>query len=513
MNFLDRMIGFVNPRAGALRLQARHAMNVIAEKVRRYDAAGHGRRFKDMPVGTVSANRETEVSLMRLIARSRQLDQNNPYAKRAVERIADNVVGIGIRPTFGRSVVKLQKAWKAWGEGDSKECDFDGRMNIYGLQWLAMRTVAESGGCIVRKRRTAKNKSGIPIQLQILEPDILDLSKNYELTDGGFAMQGIEFDSTGRRRGYWLYDRYPSENYGIKSSLESKFGPASDVIHVYQVERPGQVHGVPFGVQAFMRLKDFDDYEDAELIRQKIAACYAVFVEESIDSPTATGGTTRKSELTERIEPGAIQKMAPGEKVSFTNPPAKEGIAEYSRQVLRGIAAAYGTTYESLTGDMSNVNFSSGRMGWLESQRMYNRYQFQMFIPTFCSESFAWFLEGAKIGLIYTKDDITADWTPPRREMIDPSKEIAAMSAAVRNGFQDWGEAVTELGYDPDTILDRMEKWAKEFDSRGLILDSDPRKTAVGGKIQAPPSEEEPENAATGSEDTPAQAAKKKAVK
>jgi capsid protein len=148
---------------------------------------------------------------------------------------------------------------------------------------------------------------------------------------------------------------------------------------------------------------------------------------------------------------------------------------------------------------------------------MYNRYQFQMFIPSFCSESFGWFLEGAKIGLIYTKDDITADWTPPRREMIDPQKEIAALSAAVRNGFQDWGEAVTELGYEPETILDRMEKWSKEFDKRGLILDSDPRKTAVGGKIQAPPSEEgdpaEKEDAATGSELTPAQAAKKKATK
>ncbi len=99
--------------------------------------------------------------------------------------------------------------------------------------------------------------------------------------------------------------------------------------------------------------------------------------------------------------------------------------------------------------------------------------------------------------------------------MIDPSKEIAAMSAAVRNGFQDWGEAVTELGYDPDTVLERMEKWAKEFDKRGLILDSDPRRTAVGGKVQAPPAEDDPnaENADTGSEDTPAQAAKKKAAK
>lgn len=514
MNYLDRFIGFIDPRAGARRLQARHAMNVIDDKVRRYDAAGHGRRFNDWKGGTVSANRETEASLQRLIGRSRSLDQNNPYAKRAVERIADNVVGIGIRPTFGKSVVKVRKAWEAWAEGDSKECDFDGRMNFYGLQWLAMRTVAESGSAFIRKRRTAGNKKSlIPIQMQILEPDIIDTSKNYEHTDGGFAMQGIEFDSTGRRRGYWMYDRYPSENVGMRSSMESKLVPASDVIHVYQVERPGQVHGVPFGVQAFLRLKDFDDFEDAELIRQKIAACFSVFITESVDSIAGTTGTGKKGELAERVEPGTINRLNPGETVSFTNPPAKDGIAEYSKQVLRGIAAAYGTTYESLTGDMSNVNFSSGRMGWLESQRMYNRYQFQMFIPTFCSEAFGWFMEGAKVGMVYSKDDLTASWTPPRREMIDPQKEIAALNSAVRSGFQDWGEAVTELGYDPETVLEKIDKWNKAFDAKGIILDVDPRYIDNAGKKQAPPPDGETEDAATGSEPTPAQAAKKKAAK
>jgi lambda family phage portal protein len=512
MNYLDRFIGFVDPRAGARRLQARHAMNVIDEKVRRYDAAGHGRRFNDWKGGTVSANRETEASLQRLIGRSRSLDQNNPYAKRAVERIADNVVGIGIRPTFSKSVAKVRKAWEIWAEGDSKECDFDGRMNFYGLQWLAMRTVAESGGAIIRKRRTANNKkSGIPIQLQVFEPDILDFNKNYNHTDGSYSMQGIQFDGEGRRIGYWMYDRYPSENVGLKASLESKFVPASDVIHVYQVERPGQIHGVPFGVQAFLRLKDFDDFEDAELVRQKIAACYSVFVTESIDSIAGTTGK-KVSDLSERVEPGTINRLNPGETVSFTNPPTKDGIGEYSKQVLRGVAAAYGTTYEALTGDMSNVNFSSGRMGWLETQRMYSRYQHQMFIPTACSEAFAWFLEGAKVGLVYSKEDITASWTPPRREMIDPQKEVAAMTAAVRAGLQDWGEAVTELGYEPETILGNIEKWNKEFDARGIILDVDPRYIDNAGKKQAPPPEET-EDAATGSEPTPAQTAKKKAAK
>lgn len=505
MNILDQIIGYMNPQAGARRVRSRYAMESM-EKYRRYDAAGYGRRFEDWKAGTTSANRETEKSLARIIARSRDLDRNNPYAKRAVERIADNVVGIGIRPTFTKDIVKLKKAWKSWAEGDSKECDFDGRMNFYGLQWLVMRTVAESGSAIVRKRRTDKNKrSGIPIQLQVFEPDIIDTSKNFDTfvgkdNPGGFCIQGIEFFGDGRRRGYWMWDRYPSE-LGIKS-LESKLVLAEDVIHVYQVERPGQCHGVPFGVQSFVRLKDFDDYEDAELVRQKIAACFSAFVTESGEYSQAAPGA-KKSDLTERLEPGIIQRLSPGEDVAFTNPPAKEGIDQYSRQVLQGIAAGYGVTYEALTGDMRNVNFSSGRMGWLEFQRTVNRYQQQTFIPTFCAEAFGWFLSGATVGAIYIKEDVTADWTPPRREMIDPQKEIAALSASVRNGFQDWGEAVTELGYEPETVLERIEKWNKIFDEKGIILDSDPRKIAAPGKLQVEPTSSEDEK-------TPAQANAKK---
>lgn len=487
MNWLDNAISFFSPLNGARRMRARMAIGLL-DKVgsRRYDAAGHGRRVDDWKAGDTSANKETESSLSRLRARSRDLDRNNPYARRAVERIADNVVGTGIRLTSDKAQAKVKKAWAAWAE--STECDFDGMLNFYGLQRLIARTVAESGEAIVRKRRTNGNeKSKIPIQLQVFEPDIIDSSRNYATlqTDnaGGYVIQGVEFTKDGKRYGYWLWDRYPSDSVYIQQDLTSKFVKAEDVIHVYNIERPGQVRGVPFGVSAFMRLKDFDDFEDAELVRQKIAACFSVFITESIDSTPITE-TSKKVELTEKVEPGSITRLSPGDQVSFSNPPTKDGIDGYSRQVLQGIAAGYGITYEALTGDMRQVNFSSGRMGWIEFQRTVSSYQNNMMIPMLCANVWTWFLDGAAVGMVYMKKDLFATWTAPRREMIDPAKEIAGMLAGVRAGFQDFGEAVTELGYDPETVLDRIEAHNKELDKRGIILDSDPRKTSAGGKAQ-----------------------------
>lgn len=485
MNFVDKVISFISPRAGARRVRARVIMDSL-EKLRRYDAAGFGRRVEDWKVTNASANTENHASLDRLRARSRDLDRNNPYARRAVERIADNVVGTGIRPTPSKDLKKLKEAWTSWAE--STECDFDGLLNFYGIQRLIAKTVALSGEAIIRKRRTNKNKSKIPYRLQIFEPDIIDSSRNYALLDsgdfqGGFVIQGVQFDKDGERVGYWLWDKYPTESIYVTNNLLSKFVPIDQVIHVFNLERPGQARGVPFGVSAFLRLKDFDDFEDAELVRQKIAACFSVFVTESIDSAPANP-TGKKTELTERVEPGTINRLSPGETVSFSNPPTKDGIDGYSRQVLQGIAAGYGITYEALTGDMRQVNFSSGRMGWIEFQRTITSYQNNMMVPQLCARVWDWFLEGAQIGQVYGKKDIVAQWTPPRREMIDPAKEVAGMLSMVRAGFQDWGEAVTELGYDPETVLDRIEKYNKEFDDRKIILDSDPRRTAAAGKAQ-----------------------------
>lgn len=56
----------------------------------------------------------------------------------------------------------------------------------------------------LRERRT-EDRLPVPLQLQVLEADHLDSWKTEELRDGGFILQGIEFDALGRRRAYWLF--------------------------------------------------------------------------------------------------------------------------------------------------------------------------------------------------------------------------------------------------------------------------------------------------------------------
>ncbi len=87
---------------------------------------------------------------------------------------------------------------------------------------------------------------------------------------------GVRINRQGERIGYWLWDTI-LPNMPPKRVLVD----AKDIIHLYEVERPGQIRGVPFSSSVMLRLRDLDDYEFTERIRNKIAACFTVFVEDT----------------------------------------------------------------------------------------------------------------------------------------------------------------------------------------------------------------------------------------
>ena len=487
-NFIDKFIGFLNPRAGLERVRARAALEQVA---RHYEGATKGRRTDGWKTYSSSARTSTESAINRLRDRSRDLTRNNPYAAKALAVIETNTVGTGIVPrallssTRGspKRAENIMKLWRDWAE--TTACDADGRHDIYGLQALVMRTVAESGECLIRRRwRRGSDGLAVPLQLQVLEPDFIDTTKDTigKIDNGTEIVQGIQFDALGRRIGYMLYNQHPGDNQSLRR-LESDIVPASEIIHVYRVDRPGQVRGVPWAAPVMIRLRDFDDYEDAQLLRQKLAACFTAFVTDT-DAGTIRDG--KNASLASSLEPGAIEILPPGKSIEFAAPPGVDGYSDYTQVMLRSIAAGFGVTYESLTGDLGNVNFSSGRMGWLEFHRNIEAWRWKMLIPTMCNGTWSWFMEAA--ALVGTRTEgVTVQWTPPRREMIDPVAETNAAKSAIRAGLLTLPEALRERGIDPEIAFQEMAETNKRLDDLKLVLDSDPRKVSNAGLTQARP--------------------------
>lgn len=462
MNFIDKAISFLDPGAGFKRAQKRLALQTLE---RGYEGARKDRRTKGWNVNEFEeAAKLAEIKTLK--NRSRDLYRNNPFSYRAHNSIANNTTGTGIVPAIQND--NLKKIWKNWASDIS--CDFDGNFNFYGLQNLAMRTLSMHGEVLILRIKT-KAKDRIPLELKVISTKFLDTSKDTTKTNtGGYISGGVEFGSNGKRKGYWIYDKAPELEYS-----NSVFWSDEDVIHLFFQDEPGQIHGVPFGTPSMMSLRDFDDYSDAQLMRQKIAACFSIFITKT-DAEMIGGLGGEEYDNVDHVEPGLIQTLEPGKSVTFASPPPAEGYGEYSRNVLTGVSAGYGMSYEAMTGDLSNVNYSSGRMGWLEYQRMIETWQNFILIPKLCGKVWAWFVDaGTLAGLLLSDTPKIIEWTAPGRMMIDPAKEVRGLLDQVRAGFMSWQEAVRLLGYSPEEVLAEMEISKKLFDEKELQPNCDPR--------------------------------------
>lgn len=473
-NLLDRFILAINPAYGFKRMQYRNAVEFLG-KQRRYEAAAAGRRTQGWITSSTSANSEIHTALTLLRNRSRDLVRNNPYAKKAVREIANNVVGTGIVPNPVIQKPKLEaerikNTWKAWA--DSTQCDYDGHLNFYGLQHLAMLSVAESGECIIRKH--INKDLPFPLQLQILEPDFIDTTKYADrLEDGGYIYYGVEFNGKNQVVAYWLWPNHPGDQ--LQFNLTSSRIPATELIHLFVKERPGQFRGVPVGHASMLRMNDLAEFEDAQLIRQKIAQCFTVFVTDNSIGVPGVIGSDDDYEPLEKVEPGIIERLPAGKQVTMASPPdAGPNYEPYTKSILRAISAGYGMDYVSLTGDLLGVNFSSGRMGWLQFHRNIGIIQWNTFVPMFCDKVWQWFMGLAVITGAAKTQLVAVRWTPPKREMIDPTKEGMAQKEMVRAGFTSAQEVIRENGLNPEDVLQQQIEDRKSYKDAGLSPEWDP---------------------------------------
>lgn len=480
-NLVDRVVTWFSPKAGAERYRYRKALDVM----RGYEAAAVTKRTSGWKTTHGSAVSEVRVSLKMMRSRSRDLVRSNGWAKRAVNVIANSIVGAGIRPQ-AQAKTKAQaerreNLWREWGE--TTACDYYGQHDIYGLQNLAAKAIAESGSVLVRRVVSPKTKP-VPLKIQLLESDYLDVSRDVANTGGTYITGGIQFDADGQREGYWLFDNHPGDlTFGAATS---KFVPADQVQHVFRVDRPGQIEGVPWGAPVIIRLRDQDEFADAQLVRQKIAACFAVFVEDNdVLGGAKRGNKSKDGEIIEKVEPAMIEVLPSGKKVSFANPPSVENIPEYMRFTMHEIAAGYEVPYTALTGDLSDANFASGRLGRLDFQRDVRTWQQVMFIPQFCQTVWRWFDDLAVIsGVAGDRQTVTAKWTPPPLPMTDPEKEITAYVRGVRSGVMTLPQVVAERGRDFAEHVEEIVVSNKALDDNNLILDSDPRHVSQQGQAQ-----------------------------
>ncbi len=480
---LEDLIARVAPKWAAERAYFRH----VYGSFRAYDAARVGRRTDGWVTPGTSANAEIGPAVSRMRARARDLARNTEVGAQAVRKISAHTVGTGINPRLvSEDRAERRRAAERW-RAFSESCDPEDLTDFGGKQLEVMQTVVESGLAFVRYLpRPARWGMAVPLQIQILEPDYLDVARNEVGNDGRVIIQGVEFDGDGRRVAHWLFEEHPGDVWPLGGGrLKSRRFTMDEVRPVFLRVRSGQVMGVPWFYPVVMRMRDTADYEEAEHLRKLTEACFAAFVKSpsgAAASPLA-GGNARDGagRTVEKIAPGTIRRLGMGEEITFSTPAAVPGTRDYLAYQWQMTAAGIGLPYATLTGDLTGANYSSLREGKLDFWQSLDVWQWLMLIPQMCRPTWRR-VEGLAVATGQVRQVGRADWSTPPRRWVDPDKDQRAMVRGMRSGLVNPLTAIAETtGEDPQDVIEGIAQFNALLDQLEIVLDSDPRRVTSAG--------------------------------
>ena len=467
---LDRTIGYISPEAGLRRVRHRAALEIMS---RGYAGAETSRLKSGRRAPSTSADAEIARAGRTLRDRMRDLARNNPYAAKAIHELVTHAIGDGIIPRSKNK--KLNKLFAEW----SKVCDADGDLDFNGVVNLTAREMFESGNGLVRRRRSSlADGLPVPLQLQVLEPDLIDTSKEGVLSDGGRIIQGIEFDAIGRKRAYWMFGSHPGNSFfDPKSTIVSKPVPASEIAHAFEKQRT-QVMGAPWGAPAMADTYDLASYEQAELTRKRLEACLVGVMTggdeadqlgmpmgDANGKPTRPGIYDVNGRRVEKFEPGMFYNAVGGRDIEFSQPAVTDSYDPYKASMLHTIAAGWRVPYAILSGRLDKVNYSSSKIGLEGFRRTISAVQWLIIIPMLLQPIWNWFCEAAYFAGIINTPSVPVEWSPPRFYSADPLRDVNARIKEVRAGFRSLSSAIAETGENPDDVLDEIESDAQRWKS------------------------------------------------
>lgn len=476
MNFFDRFIGTFSPRSAYERMMWREAM-------RSYDAGGNDRLNGGWTQVNTTAEQTDRYQRDTIRARGRDLERNSDITESMINPFERNVIGTGIMPQA--KVLKhdgteddalnrqIEDLWEEWCR--AKNCDVTGHQCFDEFQAMAVRRLKVDGGIIFVKVYT--NDGVLPFKLQAKEVDELDTS--YQLIsgmDGNRVVDGIELNSYNKPVAYYFKQYTPDGYYTGKTERIE----AQRVIYLWRKKRPSQIREVSELSHTLPRVKEVNEFVEAVSVKERILACLSVFItKQTPNLPTGRGSVDKKSGYQVRtISPGMIQELNPGDKVETVNPSGQASNArEFIMSQQRMAGAGQGLSYEVTSRDMSQVNYSSARQGYLEDQKTYQMLQ-KFIIDHFCHEVYTEFIISAVLkGELLIKDFwkdkrryMRHEWITPGWSWIDPLKETKANIAGIEAGFNTLKDICGAQGKDWKDVLAQRKKEQDYAEELGIKL-------------------------------------------
>ncbi len=430
---------------------------------------------------SASADREIRLDLPTLRERSRDLVKNNSEIGRFINLIAHNVVGhqgIQLKPDLktpqgdARTLVnrRLKQAWKRWGK--KKNCTVDGKLSWVGVQRMVAKSVAQDGDIGVHFVRGFDNEFGFALQL--VDADQISTTLNRDPEPGVNEIRmGVEVDRWGRAIAYHVLTRHPSNR---RVSREPDRVLASDFLLPFVPHRVAASRGIPWPAREMFNTKMHKGYREAETTAARVAAAKMGFFVSKDEAGSPTTDEDEKKPLRMDAEPGLFEQLPDGWEFQGWDPShPNTSYSEFSKAILRSIAAGLDVSYMSLTGDLSDVNFSSIRAGLITERDAWRALQIWLVDDLHDPVYDAWLpmarLTGHLDDRVRPSEYQTVTWKPRGWAWVDPQKEIKAAKEAVEAGFDTRTRIVAEHGRDIEEVFDELAEEQGLAADKGLSFE------------------------------------------
>lgn len=254
-NFLDNIIGFISPAAGA----RREAWRQYLDEQRHYDAGSYDRLNAGWVAYNQSAEQTDRYSRDTIRARARDLERNSDMANSIIGAYRRNVVGHGwtLRARTSSETLnkKIQEAWAEWCK--RKNCDVTETQSFNQMLRMAERRKKVDGGILFKKCYTGGGL--LPFKLQALEVDELDTGRVAPHNPKCRVIGGIELNTYNKPVGYWIR-QYNVDGFG---QIDPVYVPAKDIIYFFTKDRPSQVREMSDLAPTITRVRDANEFMTA----------------------------------------------------------------------------------------------------------------------------------------------------------------------------------------------------------------------------------------------------------
>lgn len=465
-------------------------------------------------------------------ARVRQMVTSDGYVQSGTNVQKDNIVGSDffpvLRPETRVLGVGADETWVSefkeeieskfylWADSLNNWPDASRTHNFTGLVRMAVGLDCVVGECLATVEWM--REAGRPYKTAVQMIDLDRLSTPYDVVDTeGRIRGGIEMDRYGAPVAAYIRMAHPSDYDRAMLNAKWKRVPwrkpwgRMQVLHLKNTTRPEQTRGVSDIVAGLKALKITNRFRDVKLQNAVANAMFAASIEselppeaayQQIGTTSGIGSTvvdyaaTYLAAIAEfagsarnlRLDGVKIPHLFPGTKLQLR--PAGSGGdvgLDFEQSLLRHLAAILGISYEQLSKDYSETNYSSARAGIVEARKaMISRKR--RVADRFGSHIlWLWFEEAVNRGDIETmkysrlpnmyeplmmEAYLQADWIGAALGQIDELKETQAAVLRLKYNLSTWEDEAAKMGKD----------WRKVFAQRKKENEAMPESSPIFGQ-------------------------------